>query len=114
MYMTMAITGSDDNAGPVKKNKEVHCHFKSAWKSQEFTVIFGGAEKTASGTILSGVEGANDVVKHNLSTKGHWQAVTTKSSSSTLASFGHSDRALKARRMDEQQMQVQQAEAMFI
>ena len=40
----MASTGSDNNAGPVKKKKKVYCHFKSAWKSQEFTVTVGGAE----------------------------------------------------------------------
>ena len=59
--------------------------------------------------------GPNDIVKH-FSTKGHWQAVNAKSSSSTLArcGFGHSDEALKARKKDEQQMQVQRAEAMFI
>ena len=137
VYLTMANTGSasGDDTGPVKKKKKVYCHFKSAWKSQEFSVNVGGEEKTVSGTILSGVEGAdnakctacgvtisvrhggaNDVVKH-FSTKGHWQAVTAKSSPNTLAryGFGHSEEALKARRKkDEQQVQVQRAEAMFI
>ena len=133
--MASSSTSTDDDVGPVKKKKKVYCHFKSAWRSQEFTVTVGGTEKTVSGTILSGVEGAdnakctacgvsfsvrhggaNDIVKH-FSTKGHWQAVNAKSSSSTLAryGFGHSDEALKARKKkDEQQMQVQRAEAMFI
>ena len=114
----MANAGSDDDTGPFMKKKKVYCYFKSAWKSQEFSVNVGGEEKTVSGTILSGVEGAdnakctacgvtfsvhhggaNDVVKH-FSTKGHWQAVTAKSSSSTLAryGFGHSKEALKVRR----------------
>lgn len=40
--------------------------------------------------------GANDVVKH-LSTKGHWQTVNSKSSTSTLSryGFGQSDEARK-------------------
>ena len=49
-----------DDAGPVRKKKKAYCHFKSAWKSQEFTVTVGGAEKTVSGKILSGVEGADN------------------------------------------------------
>ena len=130
----MAREGSDD-ASPVRKKKKVYCHFKSAWKSQEFTVTVGEAEKKVSGAILSGEEGgddakctlcsvsfsvrhggANDVVKH-LSTKGHWQIVNSKSSTSTLSryGFGQSDEAVKTRKKkDEVQMQVQRAEALFI
>ena len=67
------------------------------------TSSVGGAETMVSGTILSGVEGAdnakctacgvrffvrhgeaNDIIKY-FSMKGHWQAVNAKSSSSTLA-----------------------------
>ena len=124
MYSTMANTGfaSGDDTGPAKKKKKVYCHFKSAWKSQEFSVNVGGEEKTVSGTILLGVEGAdnakctacgvtfsvrhggaNDVVKHF--SKGHWQAVTAKSSSSTLARYGFGHR--RSLEKDEQQVQVQ-------
>ena len=52
--------GHCDDAGTVRKKKKAYCHFKSAWKSQEFTVTLGGAEKTVSGKILSGVEGADN------------------------------------------------------
>ena len=92
----------------------MYCHFKSAWKSQGFSLKVGGKEKTVSGTILSGVEGADNAkcthcgvtfsVRHggakHFSTKGHWQAVTAKSASSTLAryGFGNSEEALKAGR----------------
>lgn len=38
----------------------MYCHFKSAWKSQEFTVIAEGGEKKVSGAILSGVEGGDN------------------------------------------------------
>ena len=52
-----------DEAGPVTKKKKLkgYCHFKSAWKSPAFTVTVGGAEKTLSGEVLSGVEGADNV-----------------------------------------------------
>ena len=100
-------SASDNVTGPAKEKKKVYCLFKSAWKSQGFSLKVGGEEKMVSGTILSGVEGADNAkctarhggAKH-FSTKGHWQAVTAKSSSCTLArhGFGHSEEALKARR----------------
>ena len=128
--------GHCDDAGPVRKKKKAYCHFKSAWKSQEFTVTVGGAEETVSGKILSGVEGAdnakctacgvafpvrhggaNDVIKH-FSTQNHWQAVSSKASTSTLANFGfgQSEAAAKSARKkrNEQQLQVQRAEALFV
>lgn len=129
-------TSTSDEAGPAKKKKKkVYCRFKTAWKSREFTVTVGSAEKTVSGGVLSGVEGAenakcnacgvtfsvhhggaNDVVKH-FTTQNHWQAVSSKASSSTLPrfGFGQSDTAKKARKkQDEQQLQVQRAEALFV
>ena len=125
---------ASDEAGLAKKKRKLYCHFKSAWKNQEFIVIVGGSEKTVSGTLLSGVDGdnnarctacgvnfsvrhggANDVIKH-FSTKNRWQAASAKSSSSTLArsGFGQSDVAMSARKKDEQQLQVQRAEALFV
>ena len=66
IIMTMAC----DNAGPAKKkNMTLYCHFKSAWKSQEFTVTVGGAEKTVSGTILFGVEG-NEISEKKMESFG--------------------------------------------
>ena len=53
--------GHCDDAGPVRKKKKAYSHFKSAWKSQEFTVTVGGAENTVSSKILSGMEGADNV-----------------------------------------------------
>ena len=124
--------GHCDVAGPVRKKKKAYCHFKSAWKSQEFTVTVGGVEETVSGKILSGVEGAdnakctecgvafsvrhggaNDVIKH-FSTQNHWQAVSSKASTSNLANFGleQSEAVAKSARKkrNEQQLQVQWAE----
>lgn len=40
--------------------KKAYYHFKSSWKSQEFTVTVGGAKKAVSGKILSSVNGADD------------------------------------------------------
>ena len=36
--------GSGEAAGPNKK-KKAYCHFRTAWKSQEFTVTVRGVEK---------------------------------------------------------------------
>ena len=47
MHMAMAsmsTTESDDDAGPIKKKKEVYCHCKSARKSLQFTVTVRGAK----------------------------------------------------------------------
>ena len=48
-----------DEAEPAKR-KKAYCHFRSAWRGQMFNVTVGGAEKTVSGEILSGVEGADN------------------------------------------------------
>jgi hypothetical protein len=50
-------------AGPPRKKRKVrgHCHFKSAWKDQVFTVTVGGAKKTFSGKVLSGLDGADNM-----------------------------------------------------
>ena len=121
--------GSGESAGPNKK-KKAYCHFRTAWKSQEFTGTVRGVEKTISGAILSRVDGgdsakctacgvtfsvrhggANDVAKH-FSTQNHCQAV---SSSLARFGFGESSVAMKARKKkDEQQLQVQRAEALFV
>ena len=52
---------NSEEAGLVKKKKKADCHFKSAWKSQEFTVTVGGAENPVLGEVLSGVEGEENV-----------------------------------------------------
>ena len=59
----MVREGSNDTS-LVRKKKKVYCHFKSAWKSQEFTVTVGGAEEKLSGAILSGVEVAMTLSAH--------------------------------------------------
>ena len=44
---------------PVKK-KKLYCHFKTLWKTQEFSVkLNGGATKSICGDVLSGVEGGD-------------------------------------------------------
>ena len=59
MSKRQSFAFDQSECGPAKKQK-VYCHFKSSWKSQEFTVTVAGAKKNVSGEILSGVDGADD------------------------------------------------------
>ena len=118
---------------PVKK-KKLYCHFKTLWKTQEFSVkLNGGATKSICGDVLSGVEGGdsakcrvcgvtfsvrhggvNDVLKH-FSSRNHLQAMCSTSSTLANFGFGHSEEARRARRKQEdEQLQVQKAESLFI
>ena len=90
------------------KKPKLYCHFKSIWRTQEFTVHLSDPQRsvTVSGEVLSGVEGgdkatcktcgvtfsvrhggSNDVVKH-FSSKHHLQAMCSSSSTQTLDKFG--------------------------
>ena len=134
----MASQHESTEAGPPRKKRKAIglCHFKSTRRDKVFTVTVEGAEKAFSGEDLSGEDGAenvtctacgvtfsvcqwaNDVVKH-FSTKTQCKAAwsKSKSTSATLGrfGFGQSEVARKARRKQkEHQLQVQQAEALFV
>ena len=119
------------------KKLKLYCHFKSSWKTQEFSVPMEdrpGAQRTVSGDILSGVDGgdnakcklcgitfsvrhggANDIVKH-FSTKKHLQAMSSSSCTQTLDrfGFGQSEVARRARQRQEEELQSLKAEALFV
>ena len=119
------------------KKPKLYCHFKSTWRTQEFTVHLSDPARsvTVSGKVLSGVEGgdkatckacgvtysvrhggSNDVVKH-FSSKHPLQAMCSSSSTQTLDKFGfgQSEVAKRARqKKEEEELQVLRAEALFI
>ena len=53
---------SDSTSNIASKKPKLYCHFKSSWKTQEFSVPVGdrpGAQRKVSGDILSGVDGGD-------------------------------------------------------
>ena len=93
---------ADSSSGATSAKKEIgkmYCHFKSSWKSQDFSIsLRDGAVKFISGDVLSGVEGEDttkckvcgvtfsvrhggtkDVVK--FSSQNHLQAMSSTCSS---------------------------------
>ena len=128
----------DSASNVVTKKPKLYCHFKSSWRTQEFSVPVRdrpGAQRTVSvsGDILSGVDGgddakcklcgitfsvrhggANNVVKH-FSSKKHLQAMSSSSCTQPLDKFGQSEVARRARqRQQEEELQFLKAEALFV
>lgn len=74
----MVSKQASDSASSTSKKPKVYCHFKSSWKTQEFSVPLGdqpGVQRmvTVSGNVLSGVD---EMITPNVnSVESHFQSV---------------------------------------